>query len=93
MRDKELELKKLRSEIDSGKKAIKLAIENPLAASFSAGFFSALALEDQSDRIIRLTEQQKKLGEKETYIELEREKERVKRVVRECSVMNRYRYM
>lgn len=87
MRDTELELKKLRSEIDSGKKAIKeLAIENPLAASFSAGFFSALALEDQSDRIIRLTEQQKKLGEKETYIELEREKERVKRVVRECSV-------
>ena len=82
MTDIELALKKLRAEIDSGKKAIKLAIENPLAASLSYGF-SPLALEDPSARVIRLAQQQKKLGEKEIQYELERENERVKRVVRE----------
>jgi len=81
MRDTDQALKKLRSEIDTGTKSIQLAIENPLAASLSAGLFSAL--EDPSHRIIRLAEQQKKLGEKEMSYELEREKERVKRVVRE----------
>ncbi len=81
MTDAELALKKLRVEIDSGKKAIKLAIENPLAASLSAGLFSPL--EDLSARLIRLAQKQKKLGEQELSYELEREQERVKSVVRE----------
>ena len=81
MADTELALKKLRVEIESGKKAIKLAIENPLAASLSDGLFNPL--EDPSARVIRLAQQQKKLGEKEIKYELERENERVKRVVRE----------
>ena len=81
MTDTELALKKLRVEIESGKKAIKLAIENPLAASLSAGLISPL--EDPSARVLRLAQQQKKLGEQEISYELEREKERVKNVVRE----------
>lgn len=82
MTNTELALKKLRVEIENGKKAIKLAIENPLAASLSYGF-SPLAMEDTTHRIIRLFRQQKKLGEKEIKYELELEQERVKRVVRE----------
>ena len=81
MTDTELALKKLRAEIESGKKAIKLAIENPLAASLSAGLFNPL--EDSTARVIRLAEQQKILGEKEMELELELEEERVKNVVRE----------
>ena len=50
MTDVELALKKLRMEIDSGKRAIKLAIENPLAASLSYGF-RPLAMEDTTHRI------------------------------------------
>ncbi len=81
MTDTELALKKLRAEIESGKKSISLAIENPLMASLSAGLFSPL--EDPAEQVIRLAKQQKKLGEKELSYELEREKERVKSVVRE----------
>ena len=79
--DTQLTLKKLREEIDVGKQSIKLSIENPLMASLSAGLFSPL--EGTHERIIRQAEHQKKLGEKEMNYELEREKERVKRVVRE----------
>ena len=82
MTDTELALKKLRAEIDSGKEAIKLAIENPLAASFADGLIIG-ALEDPSARLIRLAQKQKKMGEQELSYELEREKERVQSVVSE----------
>eukprot|EP00984_Skeletonema_dohrnii_P027991 scaffold17803_cov159-Skeletonema_dohrnii-CCMP3373.AAC.1 len=79
--DTQLALKKLREEIDVGMQAIKLSIDNPLMASISDGLFSPL--EGTYERIIRQAEHQKKLGEKEMNYELEREKERVKIVVRE----------
>ena len=82
MADTELALKKLRAEIDSGKEAIKLALENPLAASFADGLIIG-ALEDPSARLLRLAKKQKKLGEKEMELELEQEKKRVQSVVRE----------
>ena len=82
MADTELALKKLRAEIESGKKAIKLAIENPLAASFADGLIIG-ALEGPSARLLRLAQKQKKLGEKEMELELEQEKKRVQSVVRE----------
>ena len=82
MTDIELELKKLRVEIDSGKKAIELAVENPLAASLSDGLLIG-ALEDPSARLFRLAQKQNKMGEKEMDLELEREKERVQSVVRD----------
>ena len=62
MTDIELALKKLRAEIDSGKKAIKLAVENPLAA-FADGLFSPL--EDPTARLIRLAQKQRQLGDQE----------------------------
>ena len=86
MTDTESALKKVRAEIESGKKAIKLAVENPLAASLSAGLFSPL--EDPNARVLRLAQEQKKLGEKEVNYELEREKGRVQSVVREFEEMH-----
>ena len=79
--DTHLELKKLRGEISKNKASLKLSVENPLRAAMELG--GLFELVDPNERIIRIANKLKELGEKEMEYELLIEKERVRKVVDE----------
>ena len=72
--DTHLELKKLRGEISKNKASLKLSVENPLRAAMELD--GKFELMDPNERIIRIANKLKELGEKEMEYELLIENER-----------------